>query len=316
MESAARKSICESWISEEWSLEFIRHRRSRWMMFADRDRGIYIRFWKKEYMKKEFEQHNLFIKHDFPVSELVACFEDGEYFAYAEKNIWKNPLARMLLDWEMTKDSMQNALIWILKRYISAQGNTVNKDWRYDEINEFNMLDWFRKENAELGFVDEELTERVIQKIREDLAWKDFELTHGDFNAFNIFELWVIDLEDSFNGVFWYDAVTLVTHNYWFPISWAEMNLAYSFREADMLEMFSVFNEITWKKIEEVFDLNFILRWIWSCYMMHDTPIVQKYRFKRIVGYFEAYLDWRPLLPIFMEEVKIINYQLNNINND
>lgn len=307
MQEIAQKMIIEAGISTGENLEFFCIRRWKWLIFRDRVNDIFIRFWEKEKLRKEFDLHSYFIANNFPVSEITTSFENEDNFLYAEKSIWEEKLGRMIRNQTITYKEAIEILNKILSQYLEAQYKTINKGWNFEEAKKFFHLDIFEQENSELKNIDENLVKMAFKKIKKGFINQDFALTHWDFNTMNIFEWWVIDIEDSYNGLLGFDIVTLITHNYWFPTSWAEMNRAYSFEIEDIYKFFEIFNEITWKNLEELFDLCFMTRWIWSCSNMNDRPIIQKFRFERMAWYMESYIKWEKLLPKFLEEVKEIN---------
>lgn len=311
MQELAREMIHESWISQKDNLEFICVRRSKWLMFRDRINDIFIRFWESNELNKEYNLHRFFIDNNFPVSQIIANSEKNGFALYSEKSIWEDPIWKMLMNNSITYEKAISYVEQIFIQYIKAQHKTINNKYSYDDIYKSNQLGRFTEENNELKYIDPDIVSTVFNKLKEDLPSYKCALTHWDFNTFNIFEKWVIDLEDSFNWIYWYDLISLLTHNYWFPIAWAEMTILFSFEIRDIDKFFAIYEKYSSDKIDDIFDINFILRWIWACCWMDDRPLVQKFRFERIITYFDAYLRWESIKDMFLEEVKEINIKLS-----
>ena len=56
MDKLGREIIVDLWIVKDENLDFICERRNDWLIFYDKEKNQYIRFWKKEDLKKEFEK--------------------------------------------------------------------------------------------------------------------------------------------------------------------------------------------------------------------------------------------------------------------
>lgn len=311
MDKIWRKIIIDLGISKDENLEFICERRSNGLLFFNTEKKHYIRFWKKEDLKKEFEKHKIFLEKDFRVASVISFHEKDDYFIYVEEKLWDEVIWKEIYNKNITYNEWFDKIYSLSEWYFIAQKNTLNTIWNLDEIIKSNQLDKFYSECSRGKFLEINLVDKLYEKIYKEFNnCNYFVLTHWDFNSMNLFQTWFIDVEDAYNWPFWYDLVTLLTHNYWFPVDWSWRKIAYSFDISDIKKTISLHNNIYWIDIKETFNLSFILRWIWACVWMEEYPEEQQFRFKRIHKYIEKYLDWADLYDVFLDDVEKINKQL------
>lgn len=308
MDKIGRKIIIDLWITNDNELDFVCTRRNNWIIFFDKNKNQFIRFWKKEDLEKEYKNHQLFLKYNFNVADILFSIEKDEYFLYIEKNLWVDVIWKQILENQISYDEWFMDIHNLAEKYFWAQKNTINKNWCINEIKFSNQLDLLSSECLLWGFIDKLLLEKLFIKINNDLEEvKFYELTHWDFNTRNIFKLWVIDIEDSYNWTIWYDLISLISHNYWFPLDWKWRKIIFSYAKWDILKLITLYENKTWMDLKSNFNLSFILRWIWACVWMSDMPDEQVYRYKRLNKYIEKYLNWDNLLNEFLDEVEYVN---------
>jgi len=306
-----KEIIISSWISNEKDLVFLCKRRNDWILFFDNKKDIYIRFW-REGTKKEFDLQKKFLSYNFQVPEIIFSQEKWKYFFYVEKSLWNEVLWKQILKKSITYKEWYKYLYNVLENFLKSQKLTINNDWNLKNIISQLYMDNFKKEVLKLKIIKSDFIDRLYNKIYNELINnKYFVLTHGDFNSWNIFKKGFIDVEDSYNWIMWYDFISLITHQYWFPLEW-ERRINFSFFTSDIKKMIRLYNDIFNTNIEKQFNLLFILRWIWACSWMEDFPEEQEFRFKRFKKYAEKYLNWESILKFFLEEVNNINQYLKN----
>ena len=296
------------WLSSVESLELICVRRNEGVIFYDTEKNIFIRFWLKEYIKKEFEIQKKFINYNFDVPQILFNKEvDNNYFLYSEKNLWKEPIWIEIKQKVISYKEWFSNLYNVFEKFSISQKETINNKWNIEELKDNLNIEKFKKESLELGIFNINFIEELYKKIFNDIQEKGiYCLTHWDFNSRNIFKNWFIDVEDSYNGLLWYDLITLTTHLYWFEISW-KRSISFSFEVSDIKKLFKLYNNIFSTKIEDTFTFLFLLRWIWACSWMWKFPEEQKYRFNRFKKYADKYLKWENILESFFDEVDKVN---------
>ena len=155
--------------------------------------------------------------------------------------------------------------------------------------------------------LDHTLVEKCITKIQNDTAKEPQWWNHGDHNAYNIFENGVIDLEDSFYGALWYDTITAITQNYWFPYpDWEpwELTRQHAFSKEQILHYLETLSEHPmWINYMEpsTFGALFLMRWIFATVKSDSFPLLRRYRYKRLQSAMEAYIDWENMIEFFLK---------------
>jgi len=305
-----KEIILSLWVSSVENLEFVCERRKGWIIFFDNKKNIFIRFWLKDYIKKEFEIHKNFINYSFCVAKILFSKEFDNYFLYTEESLWNSSIWIEIFRKNISYKEWFSYLYNILEKFLISQKNTINNNWNIDELKLYLNIDKFKNETLDLGVFKIDFINDLYKKIFDDIENKwIYCLTHWDFNSRNILKNWFIDVENSFNGILWYDLISLVTHLYWFQVDW-ERSISFSFEVSDIKKLFKLYNNIFYMNIENTFNLLFLLRWLWACSWMWKFPEEQKYRFNRFKIYAEKYLKWEDILEYFFEEVQDINNYL------
>jgi len=308
MDKLGREIIVDLWIVKDENLDFICERRNDWLIFYNKEKNQYIRIWKKEDLKKEFEKHKLFLNYNFRVANIISSFEKDDFFLYVEDNVWVDVIWKEILEKQISYEKWFENIYNLAKWYFESQKNTINKNLDTKEIIKSNELELFRKECLEWKFFDNKLIDVLFNKIITELEKSEFfELTHWDFNTRNIFTNWIIDVEDSYNWTVWYDLISLISHNYWFPLDWNWRTIIFSYKTTDIEKLISLYKNISWMNLDDNFNLSFILRSVWACVWMDDLPDEQEYRYNRFKKYAEKYLNWEDLLEVFLGEVDDVN---------
>ena len=296
------------WISNSKDIEFFKDRRLWGLLFYNKNKNTYIRFWKKEQIKEEFDKHNNFLKFGYPVAKILWYWEYDNYFIYEEESLWNKSIWFSFLEKNINYDDWFDNIYKITNQYLKAQAkskiNLVDNEMILNEGHFYEVI----SECEKYKFLDISLLKNLEIKIIEELnKINSTFLNHWDFNSMNFSDNWIIDLETAHYSISSYDIVTLISHNYCFPYKWAELTLAFSYKINDIEKLLLLYNNYFDKKIELEFSLSFILKWIWACCDMFDTPKLQKYRYDRIEKYIKNYLNWDNIVNIFMDEVKETN---------
>ena len=305
MKNKAKDLILELWLSNEENLEFICERRNKWVIFLDKNKNIYIKVWDKYQLKKEFEIQKQFIDLKFQVAKILISFENEDYFVYTEDKLWEKVIWKEIKDGNLSYDKGFEKIYEVVKNYFIRQSTTININWDTELILKKNGIDLLSSEKL----IDRDVYIQLISKLHYKINnCMYFTLTHWDFNSMNLFNNWIIDLEDSYNWPLWFDLVTLISHHYWFQVDGLNnRSMLFSFKREDIEKLLFMSNDIYSNDISETFDLCFILRAIWSSVWMQEFPEEQKYRVKRLKIYIEKFLKWESILDFFLNEVDEIN---------
>lgn len=195
-----------------------------------------------------------------------------------------------------------------LEKFIAYQHNHLT--WQSHTIGDksivsepFNKYKYLYSE----WFLDHTLIDACITKIA--LATKDEPQwwNHGDHNAYNIFENGVIDLEDSFFGPLWYDTITAITQNYWFPypnsIPW-ELTRQHVFTREQILQYLEALSKhpigINFME-SQTFGALFLMRGIFVTVKSDSFPLLRSYRYERLQDAMNAFLQWENMIEFFLK---------------
>jgi hypothetical protein len=303
----AKKIILKLEISKLENLLFICERREWGLIFFNDEKNNFIRFWNKNILKKEFKNQEDFLSFWFKIPKIISSFEEGDYFIYIENKIWNEVLWKKIFNKNISYKKWFNEIYSVANNFFESKKLTFNINWNADEVKNSVKFNIFLKECEEHKIIEKDLIKKFFEKIDSDLEKnKKYELVHWDFNVMNLLKDWFIDVEDSYNWTIWFDLISLITHNYWFPINWS-LKIAFSYNVSDIEKLIKLHDEKTWKSVEDYFDLSFMLRSIWSCVLIWDRPDLQKFRYNRIKKYITKYLNWENLLEEFLDEVDSIN---------
>jgi hypothetical protein len=129
---------------------------------------------------------------------------------------------------------------------------------------------------------------------------QNWELTHWDFNPFNILEGWIIDFENSLIWPINTDKLSFLFTQIEVPKNWTELNQYYKLDVNNLDKILKIFN-YSWN-----YDYLFILKLFWLSVSLSDKPLLQKYRINNFKKYWKQFLIWWNALENF------IDFYLNN----
>lgn len=152
------------------------------------------------------------------------------------------------------------------------------------------------------------LKEKIIaafEKVTQRLSALPKVLTHGDFNAYNLFEAGVIDFGDSFEAPAGYDLVSNIFHTYLFPKSGDfETTRRYEFSKEHIdgyfLTLDEIYSQNNFPKISDVIPEFVFCRTIWAAVRMGQYPKVQAWRYAKFEAILESYLTHGDVIKIML----------------
>ena len=168
------------------------------------------------------------------------------------------------------------------------------------EFDSFNYLftEWY---------LDPTLAQQLIEKTATITKTMKWSWNHGDHNQYNIFENGVIDLEDSFYGPIWYDTITSLSQNFWFPdpIKWEvwEFMRQHSFSKTQLKTYFTEIQKNTlWIDFmnSDIFGALFLMRAVFVTVKTDGLPLLRKYRYNKLTHAVQAYLKGENMINYFI----------------
>lgn len=251
--------------------------------------GAYLRIGPANLIRQEIQWHETLAESGFPIPQST---ESGSFHGqgyYVESSLGAKQFSRLFIeDWKkgrcITSQHFE-ALVRIVKRVASAQLQNIQTR---EKTKKRLWKEFF--ENIHLGILRKELPS-LADKLRhaaliveKRLTHLPFVLSHGDFNAHNIFPRGIIDIEHVLYAPSGYDLVTLIAHGDMFP--WDEVyefRRWYEFSKDQKKKYFSLVDKIYAKKglpvVSRFLDEFTFCRSIWSAARMKKYPRLQQWRF-------------------------------------
>lgn len=256
----------------------------------------FLRIGPKDLILPELNFHKNLLELGFQVPKIISEGErDGQYY-YLETSLGDRHLGDLFREnYEKSgavSEENFKKLLSLIVQFTKAQLNTAKIKNSFESLYLGAHVDYIQEELPNLK-------ERVLaafEKLKKRIGDLPSVLTHGDLNAYNLFERGVIDFGNSFESPAGYDLVTVVYHAYLFPKKGDFESLRkYEFSrkqiENCLVVMDSIYLQNNLPKLS-AFTTDFIfLRTIWSAVRMHKYPKVQRWRYNKFKQVLENYLS-------------------------
>ncbi len=247
-----------------------------------RGEGCYLRIGESSKILKDLNFHKQMEKAGFPVAKLLQEGEhDGQTY-FIEASLGERRLGLVFAD-DMKRigeveDVHFRELCGVITRHLEAQV-TARVPVAWNEFASGIHLDWLVEELPELK---EQLHAR-FKVVQERLCQLPFVVTHGDFNAQNLYGNGVIDLEDSFPAPLGYDVVTILTTVDFTPNESAyEFFSKYTFSEAQRTTLIQSTDETFVRfgvpPLSPYVDEFAFCRAVWMTVRMSEWPKTREWR--------------------------------------
>lgn len=251
----------------------------------------YLRIGDPNKINKDLIRHREMEKFGFPVSQILEEGEFNNMSYFIEASIGEKKFGTLFReDYELNKEINENNFnnfLEIINNFAKAQLNTQVDVKDFDNFTNGVYLNVLC---GELPQYKEKILS-IFLRVKERLSVFPFVLTHGDFNANNIYPKGIIDFEDSFYGPFGYDLVCAFVHIDYFPTSHEyEYFARYRFNEQQKKKYFDLIDSIALKAGMQPFsnfekDFEFC-RACWLLVRMHKTPKLQQFRYDLFIERF------------------------------
>lgn len=284
----------------------VKHRRNWSTIYRCNHYTHYMKLGPKEEIDKEVQLYQKLKACDIPLPTLLG-FEahDDDLGWMKEESLHWRLYADLFTESYETHGNISSELIEEFiayqHRHLQWQAKTI---WKIDIINNPFMSYSYLYEEWE---INHDTISALMEKIDQDTRDLPHCWNHGDHNPYNIFSDGVIDLEDWFYGTMWYDTITALTQNYWFPRNnWEPGELTRQ-------------HEFTWEQIQyfleniskntlgidftspSVFWALFILRGIFVTVKSDETPLLRAYRYNRLKAVIDKYIAGENMIAHFQE---------------
>lgn len=264
---------------------------------------LFLRKGPGDLLREEIAFHRTLLEYGFPVPRILEEGNlNGEHY-YIETSLGEKPFGEIF-----TKDTANRGAISdehfdefleVAEKFAEVQLAT-----RSDERDEEGFYS-----GLNMQFTLEELPKlrkeilRAFDKVKEKTKPLPYVLTHGDFNAYNIFKKGVIDFGSSFHGPAGYDVVANLYHLYNFPKEDGyEMKRHFDFSERQRKiyfeKMDAIYREAGLPEPTDFTDDFIFCRTVWATVRMEKMPKIQEWRYGRFRKILSAYLSDKSLLEL------------------
>lgn len=269
--------------------------------------NLFLRIGPKDLILPELSLHKNLLRFNFPVPEIISEGEkDGKYY-YIETSLGQTLLGDIF--WEDCKrlgfisDDNFKKLLLLTEKFARAQIKTAKNNHGYESFYHGVHVDYLIDE---LPYLQEKIIV-AFEKVKERLSDLPTVLTHGDFNAYNLFEKGVIDFGNSFEAPAGYDLIGNIFHTYLFPKGRDfESTRRYDFSLEQVNEYFAlldnIFLENNFPKISDFKNEFIFCRTIWSAVRMQRYPKIQEWRYKKFEKILESYLSNKDVANILLND--------------
>lgn len=296
-----KKSLCELYLLDSNELKIIKERRN-WTLLL-RDSVNYYRVGLMEILAHELYYHLLFEKYWFRVPKILDSSIQNNFLYIKESSIWNEHFWKKLNNNISNKDEFElvfENMLNICNEYFIRQKSIGDKTINIDEILISFNVEYFLKEfflDKELYDLANEIKTKIVSILWSKQKW---ELTHWDFNPFNILDSWIIDFENSLIWPINTDKLSFLFTQIEVPRAWTELSQYYKLDVNNIDKILKLFN-YSWN-----YDYLFILKLFWLTVNLSDKPLLQKYRINNFKKYWKQFLIWWNALENF------IDFYLNN----
>ena len=241
-------------------------------------------------IQSEVDMYSIVHQYWFPLPTLLEYNIEHDDISYMkEESLEGNLFADVFTDdceqcWEIRKNHFDSFCLY-QKNHLYFQLQTQDKALAQTFFDKFEDL-------YEEGEIDHNIIDQLKEKIVRVTATLPVVRNHGDHNPYNIFTDGLIDLEDSFDGPLWYDTITALTQNYWFPTQGGELNQQHAFTEGQINRYLKYCSR---KEIDfmdnDIFAALFIMRWIFATVKTVNFPWLYQFRYKKLLQTITEYLN-------------------------
>lgn len=251
----------------------------------------YLRIGTPDKIKSDLALHKRMESAGFPVAKIMAEGEiDGKAY-FIESSVGDKTLSQMFAEeTEITGEISQesfNQFLNIADQFARAQLRTQTPKRTFEEFADGIHLDILCQELPQYA----DKVQMRFREVQRKAAELPFVISHGDFNAHNLYAGGAIDLEDSYHAPFGHDLIGGIVSIDYFPDSPEfEFFAKYRFSEKqrkDYLELLDrICNEQNLPKLSD-FKTDFeFTRATWLLVRMHKWPKIQKFRYDKFIDKF------------------------------
>lgn len=247
----------------------------------------YLRVGPSSLVQKHSNAHKALIENQFPIPRLLDEGVIGEEMYYREESLgdkrFTDLFAESFARGGVVADADFDAFMGVAERLFLAQ---VSHPLTHRDEKLFAQgvhLEIMKEElMAEAHALDRRFTEAL--RACEGVP---FVVSHGDFNASNMYPTGVIDFEDVFEAPLGYDIASALMTLDWFPDGpsfefFAKYRFSDAQKERYTARFDSLFKEHSLPSFSSLYEHLSFCRGLWLAARMHEWPRIQAFRYDLI----------------------------------
>lgn len=258
--------------------------RARAAVSVYKNGSSFLRVGTKRHIKRDLAHHKILSSYGFPVPRILSEGKIRSRYYYIERSLGPKHFGSLFAREVRTSGSISpelfNRYLATCQKFAEAQLRTARTKGSLPSFKKGIHLDEIVKEMPTY----KARIKNKYKRIEKRLSKLPFVLTHGDFNAFNLYPKGVIDLEDVFYAPAGFDLITNIFHNDYFPNKGPyEFHRGFLFTKQQKTRYVRMMDELYVahglpKLSAYVEDFEFC-RAIWMVARMHKWPKIQKFRY-------------------------------------
>ena len=265
----------------------------------------FLRIGPKDLISEEISKQKKLIEFGFPIAEILSEGEFENQYYFIEKSLGDEILGDIFWN-EMERignisSEHFDGFLKITSKFGEAQLNTIQNGEEWESFKESILLNYTLEEFPDL----KDNLIKAVEKAQIRLRGIPYVISHGDFNAYNLFWDGVIDMEGIFKAPIGYDLVGNIIHTFLFPNEdGLERMRRYTFSTEQIEKYFQTINQLyrDFGVIEPKLIINdlLFLKMIWSAARMGSMPKLQKWRGKLLDKIIKNYLEDKSVIEILI----------------
>ena len=266
------------------NFKLVKKRRSTAMAVYKFDKR-YLRVGERKDLDAELKMRDKLKSYGFPVPDRFPRTRmQGKLYYYTERALGYKSFSEIFRNdieetGEISKKSL-NELIRVVKNFAEAQLKTQKKESYANFTNSLNMQALLRELPKEKNKI-----RKIYDEAKKRLSIFPMVLTHGDFNAHNLYRKGVIDFENLVYGPAGYDIISCLSTPDYFPVRGNyEILTSFRFSDEQREKFLKVFDKLYLQNglprlSDYVYYYDFC-RAVWLTAKSHHIPKIQQFRYE------------------------------------
>mgnify|MGYP000114205768 CR=1 FL=1 len=288
---------------------YIKTRRNGSKIYQAGDGSHFAKAWLHEAVSQEADLYQKLGKYGIKLPTVISV-----QTIMMEQSFWEKTFADLFTESYSQVNIIQEEIfdnfIVMNQSHLDSQIKLIGENITDKKFASFDHL-------AEENRIDPDLIKKAYEKIMNVVQSMPMTRNHWDYNPYNIFPEWVIDLEDWFLWPIGYDTITSLTQNYRFPDEGDyELHRQHSFSLPQIVSFLTRLSDNAIKinfLDKDLFAALFLMRWAFVTAWSSRAPKSQAYRYELFQTLLEKFLAWEDLLHFFLSTYHKLSKNIDSL---